>query len=426
MADSLKRKDKKGRILREGEQQRSDGRYMYTYVDHSTGKRAFIYSWKLEKNDKIPAGKKADLSLREKERQIEKDLRDGIAYHGGDVTVLELVERYIAQKNNVRPTTRNGYKTVVNVLKKDTFGNRRIDTIKTSDARLWLIELQTGGRSYSSIQTIRGVVRPAFTMAVEDDLLRKNPFEFQLADCLVNDSVKRVAITVKQESAFLKFIKEDAHFSRYYDGIFILFKTGLRISELCGLTLRDIDLQDRTINVDHQLQVTAGKGAYIEKTKTVAGTRKLPMSDEVHMAFKRVISSRKKPKVEYMIDGYSGFLFLDDRGKPMLSYQWEKKFQHSVQKYNKIYKIELPKITPHVARHTYCTNMVKRGVSVKTLQYLMGHSDIATTINIYTHVKLEDAKNELERLKITEMIKQEMNVVDMADAKKELDKVINK
>ena len=117
------------------------------------------------------------------------------------------------------------------------------------------------------------------------------------------------------------------------------------------------------------------------------------MSDEVYEAFKRVISSRKKPKVEIMIDGYAGFLFLDDRGKPMLAYQWEKKFQYAVAKYNKIYKVELPKITPHVCRHTYCSNMAKSGISVKTLQYLMGHSDIATTLNVYTHLKLEDAQD---------------------------------
>lgn len=75
---------------------------------------------------------------------------------------------------------------------------------------------------------------------------------------------------------------------------------------------------------------------YIEKTKTEAGTRVLPMSDDVYEAFKRVISGREKPKVEEMIDGYTGFLFLDNRGKPMMPYQWEKKFQHSVAKYNKI------------------------------------------------------------------------------------------
>lgn len=423
MAQSLKRRDSRGRILRKNEQQRADGRYLYIYKDPTTDKNAYIYSWKLERNDKMPAGKKMELSLREKEKLIEKDLRDGISYKAGGVTVLELVERYISLKTKVRPTTRAGYKTVINVLKEDAFGKKKIADIKTSEAKMWLIELQDGGRSYSSIHNIRGVVRPAFAMAVEDDLLRKNPFDFELAKVLINDSVKRDALTAKQERDFLKFVKEDEYFSQYYDGIFILLKTGLRISELCGLTIRDVDLQERTIDINKQLQYTGGKKAYIEQTKTTAGTRVLPMSDEVYETFKRVISGRKKPRVEQMIDGVSGFLFLDDRGKPMLAYQWEKKFQHIVQKYNRIYKVELPKITPHICRHTYCTNMAKSGIAVKTLQYLMGHADIATTLNVYTHLKLEDAKDELEQMKAREQLKKELVLVDMEYAKKELKRV---
>lgn len=423
MKESLIRRDSKGRILKENEQQRADGRYLYTYTDPVTKKKKFIYSWKLEKHDKTPAGKKVDLSLREKEKLIEKDLRDGISYEAGDVTVLQLVERYVDQKRNVRPTTRNGYKTVLNVLAKDPFGQKNIAKIKVSDAKLWLIGLQDSGRSYSSIHSIRGVVRPAFAMAVEDDLLRKNPFDFELAKVLVNDAVQRDALTPKQERDFLKFIKEDEHFKRYYDGMFILFKTGLRISELCGLTIHDIDLQERTINVHKQLQYTGGQGAYIEQTKTNAGTRVLPMTDEVYEVFKRIISSREKPRVERIVGGYSRFLFLDNKGKPMLAYQWEKKFQYAVAKYNKIYKVELPTITPHVCRHTYCTNMAKSGISIKTLQYLMGHSDISVTMNVYTHLKLEDAQDELEKLKMKEQINKEMALIDMEEAKRELKRV---
>ena len=354
----------------------------------------------------MPAGKKPDLSLREKEKLMERDLANGISLSGGDMTVLELVEKYLEHKRNVRPTTAAGYKTVVNVLKKDRFGSQKINQINTMDAKSWIIKLQSDDKkSYSSIHTIRGVVRPAFQMAYEADLIRKNPFDFELNNFLINDSIKRDALTAKQEREFLKFIKQDEHFSVCYDGMLILFKTGLRIGEFCGLTLSDIDVKERTINVDHQLQYVGNKGKYIEKTKTSAGTRVLPMSDEVYDAFRRVIANRVKPKVEEMIDDYTGFLFLDNRGKPMMPYQWEKRFQHSVEKYNKIYKIQLPIITPHVCRHTYCTNMAKRQISVETLKYLMGHSDISVTSGVYTHLKLDDAQRELERL---EKVKSEL------------------
>ena len=70
-------------------------------------------------------------------------------------------------------------------------------------------------------------------------------FEFQLCTVVVNDSVTRQAITKEQEELFLEFIRNDDHYSKYYNGMFILFKTGLRISEFCGLTVKDIDLQER-------------------------------------------------------------------------------------------------------------------------------------------------------------------------------------
>ena len=157
-------------------------------------------------------------------------------------------------------------------------------------------------------------------------------------------------------------------------------------------------MKERTININHQLQTTGHKGKYIEETKTNAGTRILPMTEEVYEAFQRVLENRKSPKVEQIIDGYSGFLFLDRRGKAMVSYQWEKRFQRAVEKHNKENKRKLPKITPHICRHTYCTNMAKSGISPKTLQYLMGHSSIEVTMNVYTHLGLVDAKREVDRL----------------------------
>ena len=118
---SEKRRDNKNRILRIGEQQRADGRYLFSTLDPVSKKRIFVYSWKLERHDKMPEGKKPDLSLREKEKLLERDLANGISLSGGDMTVLELVEKYLEQKRNVRPTTAAGYKTVVNVLKRDSF-----------------------------------------------------------------------------------------------------------------------------------------------------------------------------------------------------------------------------------------------------------------------------------------------------------------
>lgn len=392
------RRDNKGRKLFNGESQRKDGKYEYKYQD-AWGKRKTVYSWKLTPTDRVPAGKRDDISLREKIKQIQKDLNSNITPDGGNFTVLELVEKYISQKTGVRHNTRSNYNFVVNVIKKEAFGQKRIDKIKVSDAKEWLIKMQQiDRRGYSSIHTIRGVVRPAFQMAVDDDLLVKNPFEFQLNTVVVNDSVTREAITRQQERDFLEFVKNDQHFCKYYDGIYILFKTGLRISEFVGLTKKNLDFENNRIIVDHQLQRTRDMKYIIEDTKTESGERMVPMTPEVKEAFQRILANRKNPKVEPMVDGYSGFLYLDKNGRPMVALHWEKYFQHIREKYNKIYRIQMPKVTPHVCRHTFCSNMAKSGMNPKTLQYIMGHSDISVTLNTYTHLNYDDAEKEMQKV----------------------------
>lgn len=392
------RRDNKGRKLFNGESQRKDGKYEYKYQD-AWGKRKTVYSWKLTPTDRVPAGKRDDISLREKIKQIQKDLNSNITPDGGNFTVLELVEKYISQKTGVRHNTRSNYNFVVNVIKKEAFGKKRIDKIKVSDAKEWLIKMQqVDGRGYSSIHTIRGVVRPAFQMAVDDDLLVKNPFEFQLNTVVVNDSVTREAITRQQERDFLEFVKNDQHFCKYYDGIYILFKTGLRISEFVGLTKKNLDFENNRIIVDHQLQRTRDMKYIIEDTKTESGERMVPMTPKVKEAFQRILANRKNPKVEPMVDGYSGFLYLDKNGRPMVALHWEKYFQHIREKYNKIYRAQMPKVTPHVCRHTFCSNMAKSGMNPKTLQYIMGHSDISVTLNTYTHLNYDDAEEEMQKV----------------------------
>lgn len=209
---------------------------------------------------------------------------------------------------------------------------------------------------------------------------------------------------------FLKFVHDDNVYCKYYEVVYILFHTGMRISEFCGLTIKDIDLGNRIVNIDHQLQRLSDMTLVIEPTKTSAGTRKLPVTEDVAKCFQAIIEDREKPKVEKVVDGYTGFLFLDDKGLPLVAMHWEHRFNHMVKRYNDIYRVQMPNITPHVCRHTYCSNMAKSGMNPKTLQYLMGHSDIGVTLNTYTHLGLEDAEDELKRLE------------DLQNARKELER----
>lgn len=160
----------------------------------------------------------------------------------------------------------------------------------------------------------------------------------------------------------------------------------------------DIDFENMKINVDHQLQRYNGIGYKIVEPKTESGVRQIPMTEEVAECFKRIIQNRVKPKTEPMIDGHVGFIFLDKDGRPMVAMHWEKYFQHICQKYNSIYKVQMPKVTPHVCRHTFCSRMAAARMNPKTLQYIMGHSDIGVTLNVYTHLGFDEASEEINRI----------------------------
>lgn len=184
---SEKRRDNKGRILKTGESQRKNLVYQYRYKDIQ-GKRKTIYAPDLQ-------------ILREKENEIQKAFHDGIDYSSGNATVIELLERYVSLKQGVRYNTKVGYQFVLNLIKKEEFGYRKIIDIKISDTKQWFIKLTNDGRGYSTITSIRGVVKPAFQMAYNEDAIRRNPFDFKL-DIIPNNSKNRIGNGRKTTECF--------------------------------------------------------------------------------------------------------------------------------------------------------------------------------------------------------------------------------
>ena len=379
---SEKRRDNKGRILRTGESQRKDLIYQYRHTD-IRGKRRTIYSSNLSE-------------LRKKEAEILKQLSKGIDYAAGQITVIALVERYIRLKQGTRYNTKVGYKFVLNIIKKEDFGYRQIRDIKVSDAQAWMIKLHDDGRGYSTLTSVRGVIKPAFQMAYNEDAIRKNPFDFKLVDVVPNDSQKRIALTDEQQEIWMNFIREDKTYSKYYNEFVVLLGTGMRVSEFCGLTKDDLQFSERRIRVDHQLVRERGGKYYVEKTKTECGCRFIPMTDEVYRSLLNILERRKKVAKEFIVDGYSGFLLLDKNDHPKVALHIENEMRWAMKKYSKLHPDKpLPHITPHVFRHTFCTNMANKGMDVKHLQYIMGHSDVGVTLNVYTHANYDLAAEQM-------------------------------
>lgn len=382
---SEKRRDNRGRILRPGEGQRPNLTYFFRY--HGSGDKKkwnYAYAPTLEE-------------LRKKEEAIQRDLMDGIDYSGGEITVSELVDRYINLRRGLKENSMRAYGSAIARVHNDPFGQRKIKSVKLSDAKGWFVSLHDEGLKQNTISVIQSVVRPAFEMAVDDDMIRKNPFKFKLSDVVPNDAYVRKALTKAQQERYLQFIRDYGQ-GNYYDDIVILLGTGLRVSELYGLTRSDIDFERRCIHVQKQLCRTADKPYFVAPPKTQSGFRSIPMTDTVYMAFKRVVERRGAPSVEMMIDGCTGFLFLDKDGRPKVAMHLENYMRRMQKRYIKLYGKTIPNVTPHVLRHTFCTNAQQALLDVKSLQYVMGHSTASVTLDVYTHSDYDSAEKAFRRI----------------------------
>ena len=372
-----KRKDNKGRVLKDGESQRKNGTYDFRYTDNQK-KRRCVYA-------------KTLAELRKKEEEIRRNLADGIDYAAGEITVAELVDRYINLRRGLKANSMRAYGTAIKRIHADPFGQKQIKSVKLSDAKGWFVSLHDSGMKQNTIGVLQSVVRPAFEMAVDDDWIRKNPFKFKLSDVVPKDAFVRSALTKVQQERYLQFVLDQGG-TNYYNDILILMGTGLRVSELYGLTTSDIDFERRCVRVRRQLCRTADKPYFITDPKTKSGIRNVPMTDAVYMAFKRVIADREAPKVELMVDGCSGFLFLDKDGKPKVAMHLENFMRRIQREYVKRYGNSIPTVTPHVLRHTFCTDVQQAGLDVKSLQYIMGHSTVSVTLDVYTHSSYESVE----------------------------------
>lgn len=379
---SEKRRDSKGRVLKDGESQRKNGSYMYRYTDIHK-KRQYIYAKTLEE-------------LRKQEEIIRNDLGDGIDYSAGEITVAQLVDRYVNLKRSLKPNSMRAYKSAINRVHTEPFGQKKVNSVKLSDAKSWFVALHDQGLKRNTIGVVQSVVRPAFEMAVDDDIIRKNPFKFKMADILPDDAYVRDALSKEQQIQYLQAIRDD-NAGNYYDDIVILLETGLRVSELYGLTKSDVSFERLCIFIRHQLCRTADQPYFITPPKTKSGIRTIPLTDTAYLSLRRVVKERPVPKVEMMVDGYSGFLFLDKLGRPKVAMHLENYMRNFAKRYRKAFTTRMPKVTPHVLRHTFCTNMQRAGIDVKSLQYLMGHSNASVTLDVYTHTDFEMVKEAFAR-----------------------------
>ena len=363
-----KRTDSRGRVLRVGESQNKQGRYCYRWTEPVTGKRGTVYALSL-------------VELREKEQQIQKDIQDGINTNSANMTLNQLFNIYMDGKANIRESTRCNYENDWNIsVKQSILGDMKISQIKQIHVKKLYAELSKRNFKGSTIQTCHVLLSSVFQMAVDSDMLRKNPCKGCQKEIKVEPS-QRQALTVKEQNILLDFVENSKTYNVYLPMLTFALSTALRIGEIIGLTWNDIDLKNNLIHVRRQLiyrDFGDGYKLHVELPKSRSGNRDISLTAIARKSLLKqkeldlVLGKRVK---ERPIDGIKGFVFITSNGTPILPFNFNDVLRNITNAYNKKESklaaaehrepILLPHITAHILRHTACTRMAEAAYYVQ-------------------------------------------------------------
>ncbi len=398
------RKDSRGYALRNGECQRSDGRYSYSYTDKNR-KRHTVYASDL-------------VELRKKEQKIRRDLEDGLDPRRAErVTVNQIYDSYIKQKYDLKPSTRANYIYTYDHYVRESFGKRRAATIRFTDVKEYYYNLLTQeGFSPATVDNIHTQLHPAFQMAVREGVLRVNPASGALTEIKKSHvwvKTKRKSLTVAEQKAFMNYLFENHQYQGWKPVITVLIGTGMRIGECLGLRWQDLDFENRSISVNHNLvhrrYDEEGGCLHISTPKTEAGTRTIPMIQEVYDAFLEEYQIQQITGFcTQEIEGYSGFVFASSDGTVTIPSEVNRMIHTVTAEYNKEETANakkerrepllLPDFSAHHLRHTFCTRLCENETNLKVIQSIMGHKDIQTTMDIYADCTDEKKKEVLSNM----------------------------
>lgn len=238
-------------------------------------------------------------------------------------------------------------------------------------------------------------------LAYEDGLIIRNPCSgIKIGD---RNSKTKISLTPAQEAELLDRIKNSSKSKRMYPLIGILLNTGLRISEAAGLTWEDVDIENGFLVINKQVVSLRSDNEQKQRPtvttpKSNAGIRKIYMTDYVKSLFLMQQEISKETDSDIQIDNYSNFVFTSSRGTTLSVRSVQQALAYISEKKNEGREIVLPRITPHILRHTACTKMIRSGMNIKAVQTLMGHSNADVTLDIYTHIADNQIQDEIVKL----------------------------
>ena len=364
-------KDLRGKEIGEGIYQQTNGTYCARFVDRF-GKRKSKRSKKLQEvrqwlADAIYINEHSDIE------QATNMIVDAWFEYWIDV------KRKTVRSNTVRNYTERYYKNIQKVI-----GKKILTAIKPIHCQKIFMNMADEGYRTTTIYQTRITLYNMLEFAKENEVILSNPCKKSVKSDMGKPSQKKKALTIEEQKKFLKQAKGQSYENQYK---FIL-QTGLRTGELVGLKWEDVDFENKTVKIQRSMEYRYSVGAWrTGEPKSKSGYRTIPLTDE---AIRILLAQKEKnSKIKFISEEWSEYIFLCRKGEPV------KNSTYDTALFKICEKAGINKFSMHVLRHTFATRCIEGGMMPKTLQKILGHSNIGITMNLYVHITDEEKQKEI-------------------------------
>lgn len=366
--------DKNGKKLPIGIRQRANGRYegriKYEYKSYS------VYADTITK-------------VKKQMRELKYKLEHGLYIEKTKITLNEWCNTWLDEykKNRVKVGTYTNYKKYYESILRDRLGDKHIADIRGEHIQRLYNDLVKEGYALSSIKIVAAVLNGCLEQALRNGLIERNPVK--LAE-LPRQTEKntRQAMTKEQQELFMQYAKD----SYLYNFFAVMLRTGLRNGEMRGLKYTDIDKKKKVLHIQRTLKYIEHQGYMEDTPKTRTSKIDIPLTANIL----QLLESQRK-YWGFKVERLDRYLFCNEKGEPLS----RERVQAEI---NRIIKrivaagYDFPYITPHIFRHTFATRAIEAGMQPQVLKTILGHSSLAMTMDLYSHVLPDTKAEEMEKI----------------------------
>lgn len=321
--------------------------------------------------------------------ELRYKLEHGIFVEKKNLTLSEWFATWMEQykKNRVKAGTYYNYLKYFDSMIKCQLGNRKIADIRGEHIQKFYNDLEKKGYALSSIKIVSAILNGCMQQAMRNGLIERNPV--RLAELpRQKEKATKQAMTKDQQALFMEYAKD----SYLYNLFAVMLRTGMRNGEIRGLKPSDVDKKKYVIHVQRTLKYLEGRGYFEDTPKTRTSKRDIPLTADLE-----ALLDAQRNYWGFKVERLDRYLFCNEKGEPLSRDRLQAEIDRIV-KHIQADGHDFPRITPHIFRHTFATRAIEAGMPPQVLKTIMGHSSLAMTMDLYSHVLPDTKAAEMEKI----------------------------